>query len=194
MTELIIERSLPATALEPVGDGWTLYGQAVPYDIDTRVTDDGTEWYLERFAPGAFARDAARGGRWVNLMVGHQGDEGDRYLGRCVQIEERQDGLYTAFRVNREHPLAEEARSGELARWSVCAHVYRTREQTAGGQAVRIRESCGISHVAATTSPQYHGAGVLVARDHEVITATQATPRLVFYRETVAKLRATGVA
>lgn len=176
MTELIIERSLAAQQLEPIGDGWTVYGLAVPYNRDQEVSDDGgVTTYLERFASGAFARDAQKGGRWVNLMVGHAGDDGDRYLGRCVEISERSDGLWTGFRLNRSHPLAEEARAGDLTGWSVSARVYRTRGDRAAGREVRIRELCGLSHVAATASPQYAGAGVLVAREHQVI-APNATP------------------
>src|SRR5262245_40027519 len=52
MTELIIERS--AAALEPVGDGWTVYGRAVPYGLESRVSDDGRKFYFEEFQPGAF--------------------------------------------------------------------------------------------------------------------------------------------
>jgi len=178
MTELIIERSLAAGTLEPVGDGWTLHGLAVPYERDQEVSDDGGKTtYLERFASRAFERDAEKGGRWVNLFVGHRGDDGDRYLGRCVGMAESSDGLYVDFRVNRAHPLAEEARSGELAKWSVGAKIFRTRKDRVGGRERRIRELAGLNHVAATASPQYAGAGVLVAREHELIEE-QATPIL----------------
>lgn len=171
MSELIIERALAVEQLEPVGDGWTVFGLAVPYDRDQNVSDDGgVTTYVERFVSGAFARDAHKGGRWVNLMVGHAGDDGDRYLGRCVEIAERVDGLWTGFRLNRSHPLAEEARAGDLTGWSVSARVYRTRAERTGGREVRIRELCGLSHVAATASPQYQGAGVLVAREHQTVS------------------------
>lgn len=190
MSELIIERALAAEQLEPVGDGWTVYGLAVPYDRDQEVSDDGgLTRYLERFVSGAFARDAHKGGRWVNLMVGHAGDEGDRYLGRCIELAERADGLWTGFRLNRSHPLAEEARAGELTGWSVSARVYRTRAEHQGGREVRIREACGLSHVAATASPQYAGAGVLVAREHQLVTP-QPTPVLDRLRHNLDKLRA----
>jgi Escherichia/Staphylococcus phage prohead protease len=179
MSELTIERSLAAGALEPVGDGWTVYGLAVPYGVDQRVTDDGVTYYRERFAVGAFARDVLKGGRWINLFLGHKGDEGDRWLGRCVALTETDEGIFPSFRINREHPQAEAARSGDLTKWSVSARVYRTRREAAiGGDDVVIRELCGLSHVAATAHPQYAGAGVLVAREHELITSTSSTPRL----------------
>lgn len=178
MTELLICRDLALGAFEATGDGWTVQGLAVPYDRESEVSDDGgATRYVEAFARGSFARDVAKGGRWVNLMLGHRGDEGDRYLGRCVGLDEDAAGLYPAFRLDRSHPSAEQARSGELKGWSVSAHVYRTREVAKAGRAVMVREVCGLSHVAATASPQYVGAGVLVARDHEIVGAP-VTPLL----------------
>lgn len=178
MAELIIERA--ASALEPVGDGWTVYGRAVPYGVENRVTDDGgTSFYTEVFEHGAFTRDVSKGGRWVNLMVGHSGDDGERFLGRCVGLEEATDGLYGSFRLDRSNPQAEAARAGELRGWSVSARVYRSREERDNlGQRLVRRQACGLSHVAATASPQYAGAGVLVARDHVLTVAPSATPNL----------------
>lgn len=176
MAELMISRS--AAPLEPVGDGWTVEGLAVPYDRDQRVSDDGRTFYTERFARGAFRRDAAAGGRWVNLFVGHHGDEGDRFLGRCVALRDEPDGLWSVFRLNRDHPRAEEARAGELVGWSVSARVYASNRETVRGETVVTRLSCGLSHVAATASPQYAGAGVKVARaEHIEIVGGSRTPR-----------------
>jgi HK97 family phage prohead protease len=186
MSELLIQRDLGG--LEPTGDGWTLYGLAVPYERDQRVSDDGSTFYLERFAAGAYARDVAKGGRWVNLFVGHGGDEGDRFLGRCIGLRES-DGLYAEVRLNREHQLAEQARSGELTGWSVSARVYRSREtKSPSGQRLVVREVCGLSHIAATPVPQYVGAGVIVARDHQ-FTGPQAAPRREQLRARLAALR-----
>jgi HK97 family phage prohead protease len=176
MPELIVNRAAPD--LEPVGDGWTVYGMAVPYNREQRVSDDGHTYYLESFSPGAFTRDVAKGGRWVNLFLGHAGDEGDRWLGRCVALNETDAGLFPTFRINREHPQAEAARAGELVGWSVSAHVYRSRRESRMGMAVVHRDICGLSHVAATPSPQYAGAGVLVARDHIQTDDGTRTPRL----------------
>jgi Escherichia/Staphylococcus phage prohead protease len=176
MTEFLITRS--AAGFEAVGDGWTVHGLAVPYGKATKVSDDGTTFYLETFATHSFQRDCEKGGRWVNLMLGHQGDEGDRYLGRCVGLMEDSQGLWSDFRIDRAHPQAEAARSGELRGWSISARVYRSRRELGHDMPHVIRESCGLSHVAATPVPQYAGAGVLVARDHELIDSPSPTPRL----------------
>lgn len=176
MTEVLITRSAPS--FEATGDGWTVHGLAVPYGKPTKVSDNGTDYYMETFTARAFSRDVEKGGRWVNLMLGHHGDDGDRFLGRCVELSEDSQGLWSSFRIDRSHPQAEAARSGELRGWSVSARVYRTRRELVSGQPYLYREACGLSHVAATAVPQYAGAGVLVARDHELVNAPSATPRL----------------
>lgn len=177
MGELIIERAA-AGVFEPVGDGWTVYGRAVPFDVPQRVTDDGIEYYLEEFDPGSFYRDVAKGGRWVNLMVGHKGDDGDRFLGRAQRLIGELDGLYAEVRLNRDHPQAEAARAGELTGWSVGARVYRTTIQPNG---TRRRMQCGLNHIAATGSPQYAGAGVLAYRS-EHVQEVVSTPLLDRWR------------
>lgn len=189
MSELIIDRA--AAPLEATGDGWTVEGLAVPYDVPQQVSDDGGRTtYWEAFTHGAYSRDAAKGGRWVNLMVGHHGDDGDRYLGRCVSIREERAGLVCAFRLDRSHPLADEARAGELRGWSVSSRVYRSRANVDyAGRAVTVREVCGLSHVAATATPQYAGAGVTVAREHELIIAPSGTPRADELRAYLDSLR-----
>jgi uncharacterized protein len=185
MSELVINRS--AAPLEPVGDGWTVYGLAVPYGRETAVSDDGTSTYWEAFGTGSFTRDVAKGGRWVNLMLGHHGDDGDRYLGRCVSLDEDSAGLWSTFRLDRSHPQAEAARAGELRGWSVSARVYRSRSvPRADGTTLVWREVCGLSHVAATAAPQYAGAGVQVAREHELVQAPSPTPRLDALRAALA--------
>lgn len=189
MPELMIERS--AQPMEPTGDGWTVEGLAVPYEVPTQVSDDGgVTTYWEGFTQGAYTRDVAKGGRWVNLMLGHYGDDGERFLGRCVDLKESAQGLVAAFRLDRSHPQAEAARAGELRGWSVSARVYRSRSVDEGGRRVVWREVCGLSHVAATAAPQYAGAGVAVAREHVLIVGASATPRLDAARAFLDELKA----
>jgi HK97 family phage prohead protease len=175
MSELLINREAPA--LEPVGDGWTVEGIAVPYGVPHRVSDDGIHYYREGFTHGAFGRDVSKGGRWVNLMLGHHGDDGDRFLGRCVALSEEPEGLRATFRIVPTHPKAEAARAGELTKWSVSARVYRSRTEGPPDDRTVWRELCGLSHIAATATPQYAGAGVLVAREHTMIDDAPPNPR-----------------
>ena len=169
--QFITRATLP---LETVGDGWTLYGQVVPFAKRQHVTDDGRTFYWEEFDPHSFDRDVSLGGRWANLMVGHHGHEGERFLGRTRALFAETDGLYAEVRIeDTAHPLAEAARSGELTRWSVGAKIYRTRDI----DGVKHRMTCGISHIAATASAQYDTAGVLTVRDKI------ATPRLDHWRK-----------
>ena len=189
MAELLIERS--AAAMEPTGDGWTVEGLAVPYDTPTEVSDDGgATTYWEGFSRGAYQRDVAKGGRWVNLMLGHVGDDGERFLGRCMGLAESAGGLVATFRLDRSHPQAEAARAGELRGWSVSARVYRSRSVDEAGRRIVWREVCGLSHVAATAAPQYAGAGVAVAREHVLIVGPSATPRLEAARAFLDELKA----
>lgn len=182
MTELLtIERAM---TLEPVGDGRTLCGRAVPYDVDSEVQDDplGPRYY-ERFAFGAFAKNVRAGCHWVQLFAGHRGDRGERFLGNCTSAIERDDGLHLEFRLSQkaDPQLADAARYGELTGWSVRATVVRSRELIQGVRRVVVREHCDLEHVAATKLPQYADAGVLVVRAHELIPA-EATPELDRWR------------
>lgn len=179
MPELMIERDFdPAELQVQRGDGWTLFGRIVALGRRQEVRDTADqEPYLERFAPDSFDRDVAKGGRWVNLRVGHHGPDHDAYLGRCLALQAEADGLYGTFRLDREHPLADAARSGELTGWSVGAKVFRSRRiLDRDGLAVTERLLCAINHVAATPAPQYAGAGVLVVRDHQWVDEPQGTP------------------
>lgn len=177
MSELIIERGFNVDELElQRGDGWTLFGRIVPFGVRQEVTD-GAAPYLERIMREAFTRDVAKGGRWVNLRVGHGGPDHDAYLGRCLSLDSRSDGLYGTFRLDREHPMADAARAGELTGWSVGAKVFQSRTVVdPDGRRVTQREVCAINHVAATPLPQYAAAGVLAVRDHELIDDTPGTP------------------
>lgn len=179
MPELIIERDYDVVDLDiGRGDGWTLYGRIVPFGARQMVRDAPKQPpYLERFDPGAFDRDVEKGGRWVNLRIGHTGADHEAFLGRCLGLVALPGGLYGTFRVTeRDNPLADAARAGELTKWSVGAKVFRSRQVVdTDGLQVTNRELCAINHVAATAAPQYANAGVLVARDHQLVDDTGRT-------------------
>lgn len=172
MTELVIHRAIAVDMLDTVpGDGWTVYGRAVPYGIPQRVSDDGRTFYREQFAEASFRNSAKAGGRGVRFLAGHERDIDVSLLGRCVEVREERDGLYTAFRIYRDHPDAEAARSGELTRWSIGALVKQSQQIAPD---LVMRTWCVLDHVAATRSPQYADAGVLYTREHVI---PEPTPR-----------------
>lgn len=183
MSELVIARSLPVDVLDTIGDGWTVYGRVVPYGVTQTVSDDGKKFYKERFECGAFQNSAKNRGRGVRFLAGHNRDIDMSLIGRCVEVRELDDGLYTAFRIFRDHPLAEEARSGELTKWSVGALVKRTHDDAG----VQVRTWCVLDHVAATAVPQYEGAGVLYARESVI---PEPTPIRDALRAKLDQLRA----
>lgn len=179
MPELIIERDFDVVDLDVLrGDGWTVYGRIVPFGVRQEVRDAPDQPpYLERFDPAAFNRDVDKGGRWVNLRVGHYGADHDAFLGRCLKLEAQPNGLYGEFRIDRSHPMADAARSGEITKWSVGAKVLASkRSLDPDGRTVTDRVLCAINHVAATPNPQYAGAGVLLVRDHRMVDEVTKIP------------------
>lgn len=180
-SEFLIERA--TIDFEPTGDGWTVIGRAVPFNVRQRVTDDGRTFYDEEFDPASFDRDISNGGRWVNLMLGHMGDEGERYLGRTIALRADAAALVAEVRLNRAHPQAEAARAGELRGWSVSCRVYKSLSMPNG---VVRRMACGLSHIAATAQPQYAGAGVFAVRSAHEVEAVSA-PRLEHWREVLKR-------
>ena len=68
MSELLIERAA-AAPLENTGDGWTLYGLAVPYGVESLVSDDGLVFYREVFQAGCFQRDVTKGARLMANLI-----------------------------------------------------------------------------------------------------------------------------
>lgn len=183
-TTSMIWRSMPALEMA-TGDGWTVWGPVIPFGRRTKVEDvaragTGDQFvlsYMERIAHHGFDRDIANRGGWVNLMVGHDGDHALRYLGRCIRLEAHKDALYATFRLNRDHPLAEQARCGELTGWSAGAQIYESRRVVdPDGVEVIERTSLNLRHVAATASPQYEGAGVQIVREHVMIDNLPTAP------------------
>jgi uncharacterized protein YwbE len=180
MSELIVLRAV--NAFEQVGDGWTIYGRAVRYGVKETVSDDfGQTWYDEEWEPHAFDRDVAAGGRWVNLLAGHDGLDADVYLGRAKRLETRPDGLYAEVGLEKDHPLAEDARTGRLTRWSVGAAVTRSVVRQDG---TKVRMAAGLRHIAAVASKKDAREGEWMAQgDGTGVLAYRGTPKRFPRRE-----------
>jgi HK97 family phage prohead protease len=145
------------------GDGRTLVGPLVPWGIEARVLDRG-RLVVEMFQRGALTgTDPSR----VPLTATHPRDAGTLPIGVTVELEERDDAAWGAWRVSRTalgDEVVELARDGvplglsvgfaELpggSRWSPDRkRVTRTRAQ--------------LDHVAVVRVPAYAGAGVAALR------------------------------
>ncbi len=82
------------------GDGRTLIGRVVPYNVVADVADPPT-WqpYKESFAPGAFNAQLAAANR-IDVLLNYEHRQGiSDVVGRGVSLDERSDGLYGTFRM-----------------------------------------------------------------------------------------------
>jgi HK97 family phage prohead protease len=146
------------------GDGRTIVGRAVPYNVPAEVSDDGgTTRYREMFVEGAFRR-ACRVPERVVLTGEHEHGM-LATIGRAIELHEDEDGFYGAWEVTPgaigDHALAL-VHQGVLRGLSVEAVVldaYR-REQ----RGVVIRRHCHLDSVGLCRSPAYREAEVLAVR------------------------------
>jgi uncharacterized protein len=162
------------------GDGRTLVGPVVPWGITARVLDRG-RLVEETFERGALhGTDPAR----VPLTATHPRDAGTLPIGVTVELEEREEAAWGAWRVSKT-ALGDEVL--ELARDGVPLGLSVGFAEVAGGsrwspdrrRVVRIRAA--LDHVAVVRVPAYQGAGVVGVRAH----AAPAAPALL----TLARLR-----
>jgi uncharacterized protein len=161
------------------GDGRTLVGPLLPWGVEARVLDRG-RLVVETFERGALADTLpAR----VPLTATHPRDAGTLPIGVTVELEEREDAAYGAWRVSRT-ALGEEVL--ELARDGVPLGLSVGFAEVAGGSRWSpdrrrvTRTRAQLDHVAVVRVPAYAGAGVAAVR-----AALQPAHRLL----TLARLR-----
>ena len=143
--------------------------RAVPWDV-IGDTPDGPE----RFARGAFAdTDPAR--VTLEAIGAHGAEPGVRLVGRAIEIEDREDGLYTKFRVAATHAgdeLLELAREGVYRGASIVFSPLAERS-AAGGVTERTRAE--LVRVGIVERPAYAGAEVLAVRSEKGTPMTDET-------------------
>ncbi|MFD2028962.1 HK97 family phage prohead protease [Promicromonospora aerolata] len=136
------------------GDGRTIHGLAVPFDVETEVSD-GFGRYRERFAPGAFARSIAQRGSKIKLLANH--DSRVFPIGRATSLEERSDGLHAAFTVADTvagNEALELVRSGTVDSFSVGFAPVSERQD---GNVV-VRTEVALREVSLVAFPAYPDA------------------------------------
>lgn len=156
-------------SLRAEGDGRTVYGRVVPYNVEATV-NDGRGPYREMFAPGAFSRSIEQRSHKVRLMVNHETRQ--LPIGRAEALTEQDDGLYGSFRVS-ETRAGEEAltlvRDGVVDSFSVGFHGIQHRNVSG----VTVRTEAALREVSLVGFPAYEGALVGGVRAIDGLTAEQ---------------------
>jgi len=109
------------------GDGRTIYGLAVPYDKEQRISSTLTEV----FRKGVFA-DVIRAPHRVKLLRGH-GE--NNVLGRATLLKETDDGLYAEFRISKTREgdeALELVKDGALDQLSIGFMPIKNRKRSDG--------------------------------------------------------------
>jgi HK97 family phage prohead protease len=152
-----------ALVLRDNGDGRTLVGPLLPWEVEARVVDRG-RLITETFQRGAFAgNDPAR----VPLTATHPRDAGTLPIGVTVELEERADAAWGAWRVS-DTMLGNEVLT--LARDGVPLGLSVGFTEVPGGsrwspdRSRVTRTRAALDHVAVVRVPAYLGAGVVGVR------------------------------
>ena len=151
-------------AVRDNGDGRTLVGPLLPWQVPARVVDQG-RLVTEVFERGALAgTDPAR----VPLTATHPRDAGTLPIGVMVEFEERADAAHGAWHVSDTmigNEVLALARDGVPLGLSVgFAEVPGGNRWSPDRQRV-TRTRATLDHVAVVRVPAYVGAGVVGVRD-----------------------------
>ena len=159
------------------GDGRTICGICVPYDVEQRITHNLTEV----FRRGAFSRVIPAAHR-VKLLVGH--DSKALPIGRATLLREDANGLYGEFRVSkgsRSDDILELVRDGALSELSIGFQPLKDNRRKDG---VIERLAAHLAEVSLVTFGAYgHAATVVGVRE------TSATPNLDSLDELLKSIR-----
>ena len=165
---MILTREFESSlVLRDGGDGRTLHGPLLPWGVTARVVDRG------RLVDEVFERGALHGtdpGR-VPLTATHPRDAGTLPIGVTVELEDRADAAWGAWRVSRT-ALGDEVL--ELARDGVPLGLSIAFAEVPGGSRWSAdrrrvtRTRAALDHVAVVRVPAYVGAGVVGVRSGDV--------------------------
>ena len=156
--QLLIRES---AQLELQDDGRTAIGRLIPYNTVTDIVDPRTgDIYKETFLHRAF-EGALKNPDRIDLRYSHDGGL-DNVLGQGLELEEREDGLYGAFRLYESVATrAREVLKGHAKFLSVGFYPIKSRRKDGVVQRVKAY----LEHVAATPTPAYVGAEILAIRE-----------------------------
>jgi HK97 family phage prohead protease len=145
------------------GDGRTLFGPLLPWNVEARVHDRG-RLVVEQFARGALAgTDPAR----IPLTALHPRDNRELPIGVTVELDERDDAAWGAWRVSKTAAGDEVL---ELARDGVPLGLSIGFREVAGGSRWSpdrrrvVRTRAELDHIGVVRTPAFVGAGVVGVR------------------------------
>jgi HK97 family phage prohead protease len=164
MSERVVISRLFVGPLDVEGDGRTIVGRCIPYDVPTRVADEGNpEPYVETWKRGAF-RAALRDPGRIHLVWNHDETAIGNQLGHAVSFLEDAGGLDGTFRAvgTPGDQALELIRSGMARGLSVHAAISPSGSRTRNG--VVERTLARLIHVALVTQPAYEDAVVTAVR------------------------------
>jgi HK97 family phage prohead protease len=163
-------------AIRDGGDGRTLVGPVLPWDVEARVLDQG-RLVTETFQRGAL--DTANAHR-VPLTATHPRDAGTLPIGRTLTIEDRADAAWGEWLVS-DTMIGNEVLA--LARDGVPLGLSVGFLEVPGGNRWSLdrrrvtRTRAALDHVAVVRVPAYQGAGVVGVRVRG--SAARPTPALL---------------
>ncbi len=160
MTAILTRDYSTGLQIREEGDGRTLTGLAVPWNVEARIAGR----YVETFTRGAFADDLADPGR-VPLTATHPRDGGTLPIGLTVELRDEEDGLHGDWKVSSTG-LGDEvlalARDGVRLGLSVGFVPVTDRGTEARGKVERLRAT--LDHVAIVRVPAYSTARIAALR------------------------------
>ena len=163
MTEILTRELQTTLALRDDGDGRTLHGALLPWNVEARVVDRG-RLVVETFERGALAGTTpAR----VPLTATHPRDAGTLPIGVMVELEDRAEAAWGAWRVSRTaigDEVLELARDGVPLGLSVGFAEVPGGSRWSPDRSRVTRTRAALDHVAVVRVPAFAGAGVVGVR------------------------------
>jgi HK97 family phage prohead protease len=182
---MMVERSLPLGDLTVSGgDGRTVVARLLTYGREYRVSDNGADWYNEKWRSGAFRRfishwETARE-RIIPLAYEHDGPGHARSLpvGKGLRAWEDGDAVMMEGRIARTSTgddLVELLRDEVIRGVSVVAVVHEHAPMVGGREYLQG----ALRAVAFTTAPQYGDAELIAMRSEPEEVLSPERPRLL---------------
>lgn len=145
--------------LRAADDGVTVEGHAAVFDQDANIGG----WFIERFAPGAFAESLKRGDDVV-FLVNHDGLPLARTRSGTLELAEDARGLHVRSALEAADPdvaqIVPKMQRGDLDKMSIAFVAVRQEWDESGEIPVRTIHQADLYDVSIVTSPAYEGTDI----------------------------------